>query len=112
MIGESVDIDEDAPPEVNQLRQEFAKSVSETYLNLFNEFPLRFLSGTDWACTQENVTFDVYARVLKDTGFIFMFKQGLIEEAFNGIVPGQNYLDVHADLDMVYQVPNLVKHVG
>ncbi|CAK0911131.1 unnamed protein product [Prorocentrum cordatum] len=107
MIGESEDSDEDAPPEVKQLRQEFAKNVVDTYVALFNEFPHRFLSGTDLVCTQENVTFDVYAQALKDTGFIFMLKEGLSEEAFNGIVLGQNYLDVHADLDLVYQAPKL-----
>jgi hypothetical protein len=109
MIGESEDSDEDAPPEVKKLRQEFAKNVVETYLSLFNEFPKRFLSGTDLVCTAENVTFEVYAQALKDTGFIFMLKKGLTTEAFNGIVLGQNYLDVHADLDLVYQAPRLME---
>lgn len=111
MIGESEDSDEDAPPEVKQLRQEFAKNVVETYLGLFNEFPQRFLSGTDLVCTAENVTLEVYAQALKDTGFIFMLKKGLTPEAFNGIVLGQNYLDVHADLDLVYQAPRLLEHL-
>merc|ERR1711920_142118 len=76
-IGESTDSDEHSPREEKELRQEYSKGVVSEYLGLFNEFPRRFLTGTDFVATAENQTFQGYSDALKDTAFIFMLREGL-----------------------------------
>jgi len=107
LLGLSEDSDADEDQETKKAKQEHAKEVVEAYLNLFNELPTRFLTGTDCVATLENFKYETYTKALQDTAFIFVLKEGLTDEAFSRIVLGQNYIDVYGDLSLVYTAPRL-----
>ena len=78
------------------------------YIDLFNEFPDRFLSGTDFIASKgglHDTTEETYREDLDVTGRVFN-TGGLNDEAFRGIVLGQNFID-HCGLP--YRAPELKK---
>lgn len=77
------------------------------YIDLFNEFPDRFLSGTDFVASKgglHNTSAKTYREELDVTGRVFNMG-GLSDEAFRGIVLGQNFID-HCNLP--FRAPELV----
>ena len=79
------------------------------YIDLFNEFPDRFLPGTDFVASKgglHNTTAKTYREELDVTGRVFNMGGGLNDAAFRGIVLGQNFID-HCGLP--FRAPELVK---